>query len=408
MGKPRATDSAGASAYPIVNTHVHLPPNFSAFETPEAAVAAASAEGVRVVGASNFHDQRVYRRFADAAAAVGILPLFGIELITVVDDLLEAGIRVNDPGNPGRMYLCGKGVDPFGAPTAEADRISGDARTANEARAREMVRRLREHFAAAGLATSLDDDAIIEDVADRATVPVDWVVLQERHVAMAFQEALFLQVPPERRAALLARAYGGPGSAPVEDPVAIQGEIRSRLMKAGGPAFVEETPLSFEDAYRLVLERDGIPAYPTLADGASPVCPFEEHPEELAARLRDRGLHLAELIPGRNAPDVVDAYVRAFRRAGMAVMAGTEHNTLDRIPFDPTCRDGRRLSEEARAAFWEGTCVVAAHQERRRLGLGGFVDHDGILAPGFTDDDARIRRFAELGAAVIAGEEVPA
>jgi hypothetical protein len=92
----------------------------------------------------------------------------------------------------------------------------------------------------------------------------------------------------------------------------------------------------------------------------------------------------------------------------MAVMAGTEHNTLDRIPFDPTCRDGRRLSEEARAAFWEGTCVVAAHQERRRLGLGGFVDHDGILAPGFTDDDARIRRFAELGAAVIAGQEVPA
>ncbi len=407
MEQPRAED-AGASVYPIVNTHVHLPPNFSAFQTPEAAVAAASAEGVRVVGASNFHDQRVYRRFADAARSAGILPLFGLEMITVVPDLLDAGIKVNDPGNPGRMYLCGKGIDPFGAPTAEADRITGDARTANEGRAREMVRRLREHFAAAGLATSLDDAVIIEDVADRAGVPVDWVVLQERHVAMAFQEALFLQVAPERRAALLARAYGRPAAARLEDPIAVQGEIRSRLLKAGGPAFVEETALSFEDAYWLVLELGGIPAYPTLADGTTPVCPFEEPADELAARLKARGLHLAELIPGRNDPAVVDEYVRAFRKAGIAVMAGTEHNTLDAIPFDPTCRGGRPLSSEARAAFREGTCVVAAHQERRQRGLGGFVDRDGSPASGFADDDARILWFAEIGATVIAGEEVPA
>ncbi len=408
MERPRTLDKGDASGHPIVNTHVHLPPNFSAFETAEAAVAAASAEGVRVVGASNFHDQRVYRRFADAARAAGIVPLFGLEFIALVDDLLDAGIRVNDPGNPGRMYLCGKGIDPFGGHTAEADRISGDARTANEARAREMVRRLREHFAAAGLATSLDDDAIIEDVADRAGVPRDWVVLQERHVAMAFQEALFLQVEPERRAPLLARAYGRPAAAAVEDPVAVQGEIRSRLLKAGGPAFVEEAALSFEDAYRLVLEWGGIPAYPTLADGATPVCPFEQPPEELAGRLKERGLHLAELIPGRNDPAVVDDYVRAFREAGIAVLAGTEHNTLDAIPFEPAGRGGHPLSSEARAAFWEGTCVVAAHQDRRQRGLGGFVDHEGILAPGFADDDARIRWFAELGATVIAGQEVPA
>ena len=31
----------------------------------------------------------VYRRFADAALAAGVLPVFGLEFITVVDDLLE-------------------------------------------------------------------------------------------------------------------------------------------------------------------------------------------------------------------------------------------------------------------------------------------------------------------------------
>jgi len=406
MQTAREVVDAVPAAHVIVNTHVHVAPNFSAFDTPESAVAAAHAEGARVVGISNFHDHRVYRRFADAAAAAGILPLFGLEFITVVDDLREAGVKVNDPGNPGRMYLCGKGVDPFRGATAAAVRIAGAARVENEARARTMVELLRDHFAAAGLATSLDDRAIVGDVADRAGVPSDWVVLQERHIAMAFQEALFLQVPPDRRETLLARAYGRTPTAPAEDPVAVQGEIRARLMKAGCPAFVPESALTFDDAVRLVLEWDGIPTYPTLADGASPVCPFEEPPGDLARRLKERGLHMAELIPGRNDAAVVDAYVAAFRTAGVAVTAGTEHNTLDAIPFDPVCRGGTPLSPGARAVFLEGTCVIAAHQHRRRLGLPGFVDEHGVPAAGFEDDDARIRWFAGLGARIIAGEEV--
>ena len=104
---------------PVVNTHVHFPPNFSAFATVEDAVGAATAEGVKALGISNFFDQQVYRRFAEAVAGTGILPLYGLEFITAIDDLAEAGIRVNDPANPGRMYLCGKGIAPF-APAAAA------------------------------------------------------------------------------------------------------------------------------------------------------------------------------------------------------------------------------------------------------------------------------------------------
>ena len=74
---------------------------------------------------------------------------------------------------------------------------------------------------------------------------------------------------------------------------------------------------------------------------------------------------------------MVDEYVAAFRAAGIAVMAGTEHNTLERIPFDPACRGGVALSTAAREAFWEGTCVVVAHQAQRRAALPGFVDSDG-------------------------------
>jgi hypothetical protein len=406
-------DTAGsehdrASWPPVVNTHVHLAPNFSAFETPEDAVRAARADAVRVMGASNFHDIRVYTRFGAAAEAAGILPLYGLEFITVADDLRDAGVKVNDPGNPGRMYLCGKGVDPTRGASAEVADITAAARAANEDRARELAQRLRDHFASVGIATSLDGGTIRDEVAERSAVPAEWVVLQERHIAMAFQEALFLQVPPDRRPGLLARAYGRSAAAPVEDPVAVQGEIRSRLMKAGGPAFVAETALSFDDAVRVILDADGIPAYPTLADGANPICPFETPAAELATRIKARGIHLAELIPVRNDAAVVDEYVAAFRAAGIAVMAGTEHNTLDRIPFDPACRGGVPVSAAAREAFWEGTCVVVAHQERRRRGLPGFVDRDGVPTLGFDDDADRIRWFADLGARIVAGEVVTA
>ena len=114
---PGAGTQAGTFLRPLVNTHVHLPPNFSAFETAEDAVQTAAAEGIRVMGASNFHDQRIYARFADQARAAGIVPLFGLEFISMDDGLQEAGVRINDPANPGRVYLCGKGVDPFAPPT---------------------------------------------------------------------------------------------------------------------------------------------------------------------------------------------------------------------------------------------------------------------------------------------------
>ncbi len=399
--RSRATGRSGEAGWPIVNTHVHLPPNFSAFETVEDAVASAAAEGVRVLGASNFHDRRIYGRFADAAAAAGILPLFGMESISIIDAQRDAGMKVNDPANPGRIYLCGKGVDPFATPTATADALVAQARDADEARMRAMVSLLADRFAAAGVETALTAEGIAEDVAERAGCPSDWVVLQERHVAMAFQEALFLGVAPERREEFLSRAFGGPASTSTRHPIAVQDEIRTRLMKAGRPAFVPESPVSFDDAYQLVLGAGGIPCYPTLADGASPICPWEEPPDALAQRLLGVGIHVAELIPNRNAPAVVDAYVAAFRRAGLLVLAGTEHNTRQRISLQPRCADGSLPSAGARDAFWEATCVVAAHQHLRASGQPGFVDGRGELNPGFPDAPSRTRWFAELGADLI-------
>ncbi len=381
---------------PIVNTHVHVPPNFSAFTSPEDVVETARAEGVRAIGISNFYDQQVYGRFAELCRAAGIVPLFGLEFITLVPDLEAAGIRVNDPANPGRMYVCGKGMDPFREKSASAAATAAEIREGNDARASVMMQRLDAHLQDAGLPTRLTADATAADVAARGGVPTAWVSLQERHIARAVEEAVSA-MPADGRAAVLAKAYGGPPKASLDDPVGMQGEVRSRLLKVGTPGFAPEVPLSFESAYAYVLAMGGIPCYPTLADGVSPVCPFEEPAAELAARLVERGIHLAELIPIRNASAVVDEYVAAFRAAGIEVVAGTEHNTADRIPFDPACTDGP-MSEFARAEFWRGTCIVAAHQARVAAGRPGYVDAEGAVA-------SDVEELVREGAAIIGGVE---
>ncbi|MFZ1913083.1 MAG: hypothetical protein WAU30_12080 [Propionicimonas sp.] len=396
------TTSAPAPTTPVVNTHVHVPPNFSAFTRAADVIEAAVAQGAAAIGISNFYDQQVYARFAALAADAGVVALFGLEFITLDPELEAAGVRINDPANPGRMYLCGKGIDPFRDKPAAAAATARAIRGGNDERATAMVGQLAAHFASVGFNTGLTAEAIVSEVARRGEVPLEWVSLQERHVAMAFQEAL-ATLPLDERASVLERAYGGPSRVALDDPAALQGELRSRLIKVGTPGFVPEVPLAFADAYAYVLAMGGIPTYPTLADGVSPICPFEEPAADLAQRLLQRRIYAAELIPVRNTVACVDAYVHAFTQAGLIVMAGTEHNTPERIPLEAACVDGP-LSDAARQAFWEGTCVVAAHQSLVKNGEAGYVDDAGDPVGG--DVVARRNELVKLGAALIAsGQE---
>ena len=283
------------------------------------------------------------------------------------------------------MYLCGKGDRPVRrAPAAVARRAcwptgrGGQTRTGCGA----MVARLAEpasprpastlglHRGASSRRRSRSGPA------SRAA----WVVLQERHVRDGLPGgALPRAARPSAAPRSSARAVRRPGRARRStDAVAVQGEIRSRLMKAGRPAFVPEAPVSFDDAYRLVLELDGIPCYPTLADGASPVCPWEEPPDALAERLLDRRDPLRRADP--EPQPAARSWTRTSRRsvrAGILVMAGTEHNTQRGSRSSPRCARRRRCRRRRPArrsgrapASWPptSTCGVRTAGLRRRRG----------------------------------------
>ncbi len=397
-----AAKGVAPSARPKVNSHIHLPPNFSAFDSVRHAVELADEQDVRVVGLTNYYDYRVYGEFAAMARERGIFTMFGVEIISLIDRLVRDGVLINDPGNPGKMYICGKGVTRFDPLTPRAAGLLQTIREADTQRMAEMIEKLDAHFAGAGLPVTLSEGDVVEMIVARHGSDPATVTLQERHVAMAFQEAFFEAVPAGERLAKLPELLGAPAKAEgPDDAVAIQGDLRSHLMKAGKPCFVTDRFVSFDEAYEMILQLGGVPCYPTLADGTDPICAYETPIESMIESIQDLNVHLAEYIPIRNQPGVLAEYVSAVRAAGIPVVGGTEHNTLKLLEIEPRCLGGAPVPERVKDIFWEGACVCAAHQFLTLHGQCGYVDEQGDPNGEYASAEQRIEAMAGIGAAVI-------
>lgn len=366
-----ATNVAELAVAPA-NSHVHLPPNFSAFSSVDQAVTLASEQGLAVLGVSNYYDYTVYGPFSEMAVKQGIFPLYGTELIGMMPELRDKGERLNDPGNPGKIYICGKGITGLQKPSEKAEHWLDTIRSNDKQRMAKMIELVSGVFQSHGLDVTLTFDQIVSDIATRYGCPAATVWLQERHIAEAFEKALNANISEAELPAVLEKLLGKPSkAASANDAATIQGELRSALMKAGKPAFVEEQFIELEGAMELIYGLQGIPCYPVLADGADPMCEFEQDPVQLAERIKALGFLAAELIPIRNSPQVLREFTQAFHDAGLIVTAGTEHNTPDLIPMMPTCKDGSEIAPDLQAIYWQGACCIAAHQYLKLNGEPG-------------------------------------
>ena len=117
--------------------------------------------------------------------------------------------------------------------------------------------------------------------------------------------------------------------------------------------------------------------------------------EGLIETLKANHYTMVELITIRNSAEVLAEYVSAIRQAGIAVVAGTEHNTLDLLPIKPACVGGDAVPPEIDAIFREGICVLAAHAFLKAHGEEGFVDGQNEAA------NKRIEHFSRIGSVVL-------
>ena len=342
-----------------VNAHLHTPYSFSAFDNVSQALEMAQKEGVKVVGINDFYSLDGYREWSEECGRRRLFPLFNIEFISLNVEDQAAGIRVNDPNNPGRTYLSGKGLAyPVRLAGKEAQMLA-QVREESNAQVERMCEKLNAHLTACGVDWQLSFSQI------RNTLTMGSI--RERHLAKALRLAIDSRVAEGERAEMYLRIFGGtPLKSDPENIAAVENEIRSRLLKSGGAAFVPEDPKAFlpmETVQRIIEAAGGLPTYPFLADDAKGgFTDFEGDLQKAADTLRKRGFRSVEFITTRNSTKVLESYAGYLRDEGFIVCFGSEHNTPALEPILLRTRDCNHLSEKLRAINYEGACRIAAHQ----------------------------------------------
>jgi regulator of replication initiation timing len=379
--------------YREVNGHVHTPYSFSAFSDMETIFRMAVSENIAVLGINDFYVTDGYDAFHAGCVANRIFPLFNIEFIGLLSEEQKKGIRINDPNNPGRIYFSGKGLDyPFHAGWLKR-RSMKSVIEESQNQMREMITRLNSLISSENAALSLS----YEDIRKRFAKEL----VRERHLARAVRMlAAESYTGSADQISFIEKLYGGKKSKyRMDEPAALENEIRSNLLKAGGAAFVEEDEKSFlplRKIISIITEAGGIPCYPVLLDDPSgKFTEFEGDFEKLHNSLKKLGVECIELIPGRNDHSILKDFVLFFHERGYIITFGTEHNTPELIPLTISARNSTQLDPDLKLICWEGACVLAAHQYLRAGGRQGYVLPDG------THSNNQKNELAKLGRIVI-------
>jgi hypothetical protein len=377
-----------------VNAHLHTPFSFSAFSQLEEALDRAVAEHVRVVGINDFYTAAGYDAWSKGCKERGLYPLFNIEFISLNEADQKAGLRVNDPGNPGRTYISGKGLAyPFKLSEPYNSQLASVLKESN-AQVDAMCRKLN------GILLDVDAGFILD---------IKWIksnltkgMFRERHLAKALRLKVYetSENDEEKINEIFSKIFGGKElKSQVDDFAGVENEIRANLLKAGGGAFVPEDPKAFlpmQTVCEIILAAGGIPTYPFLADDAKGgYTDFEADLERVAKQLTEREFYSVEFISTRNDVVLLEKYASYLHEQGFVVTFGSEHNTPAMEPIELFARNNTALTEKLMQINYEGACVIAAHQHLVAQGLRGYVDADGKA------DRSKRGEFVELGKELI-------
>jgi hypothetical protein len=355
---------------PVYNGHIHTPYSFSAFRNIEQAFHMAKEEGISALGINDFYTTDGYGEFAALAMKYKVFPLFNIEFMALLKEEQQAGVRVNDPVNPGRMYLSGKGLS-FPVKMSDSNRKKlENLQNESNRQTWQMVDKLNQFLAKVHAELQFEPADLQRRFAKN--------LLRERHIATAIRMAVqknFSSVEEIRRFYNVL-FQGKELKSSMENMASMENEIRNNLLKTGGPAYVEEDEkafLSLEEVTGLIINAGGIPCYPVLLDDPKGnFTDFEKNWPEMAEWLIEKRIFMIELIPGRNDFSILKEFVRFFDQRGFVITFGSEHNTPQLDPLTITCRGFVPLDRELLEINRRGVSVIAAHQFLTASGRAGF------------------------------------
>ncbi len=335
-----------------INNHVHTPWSYSSFNTVDAIIKQAKQEDIKVLGINDFNTVAGYGEWADKCLDNNIFPLFNIEMIGLDKADMSAGLHINDPGNPGRTYISGKALaypSQMSEPNSESlKRIIEQSNGQIE----EMTQKVNMLLQNIKPGLQLDYMRLLKENTRG--------MVRERHLAGAIRDLIhsdrvFLE--------LLGSEYK---SIDNSNFASVENLIRSRLLKAGGKAFIPEDPEIFIDPLEIrdiILDAGGIPTYPFLADfKKGEYTDFENEREEAAIKLIEKGFYSVEFIPPRNNYNLFREYALFLHEHGFIVTFGTEHNAPGYAPLEVTAGGNVKLDEDLLRINKEGAAILASHQ----------------------------------------------
>ena len=324
-----------APASDIHNMHCHSFFSYNGYGySPSYIVYLAKKMGFYAVGLVDFDVLDGVDEFQEALKLLDVRGTCGMETRAFIPELADK--EINSPGEPGIAYHLGCGFVSGKVP-AEQQAFADMLRKNANNRTRKVVELVNGYLAPA----VIDFDAVAKKYTPFGNVT-------ERHVCSAYRDAAaaiftdkaeLAEFWSEKLAVDVAEA-----EKLIDNPVKLEGVIRSKTMKSGGVGYVKPSPESFpslEDMNKFIA---GCGAVPTLAwlNGLSA---GENALDELLALHKKYGTKAATLIPARNVagstPEKsaalqaeLDRFIGACVKADLPLLAGTEMNAPGQLLVD--------------------------------------------------------------------------
>lgn len=357
-----------------VNNHIHSPFSFSAFSNIDQAVQLAVKEEIAVLGINDFFVTHGYEEFNKICYQNSVYPLFNVEFIGLHKQFQADGLRINDPNNPGRIYISGKGLKKSFKLSAENQKKFDVLINSSQLQIKEMISKLNEWLKAISAPFSFSYPEVKQRFAKE--------LVRERHIASAIRDAVESEFTDQtEKTSFYTQLFESAPQSDISQPSAIEEEIRGKLLKAGGKAFVAEDEKAFlspEEIKSIISEAGGIITYPLLLDDKNGnYTDFEGDKIKLAQILKEMGIYSIEFIPGRNSLESLQEYSKFFYEKGFLVSYGTEHNSPALTPLEVSCRGGVSLDKNLLEINYNCACVIAAHQYLIQEGFEGYLNVDG-------------------------------
>lgn len=332
--------------------------------------------------------------FLSSAETLDVRAVCGLETRAYVADLAQD--EINSPGEPGVAYHMGIGFTTSSIPAGQQEFLSGLKKQAN-ARTENIVRLVNAFLSPVEL-----------DFKETAAKLTPFSNITERHVCTAYREKAEEVFPDTiARAAFWAEKLSmdtASASALINDPVKLEGTIRSKTMKSGGVGYVKASPESFpalQEMNDFTLACGALPCVAWL-DGMSD---GEKDPGRLLDMHISHKAAVLTIIPDRNwnfsDPEVkaaktkcLDAVIAAALERDMPVVIGTEMNAPGQKLVDDFDCDALKKHNDT---FTQGAAITFAHTLLTPLKMGYLSKW---AAENFAGTAEKNAFFTEFGKAV--------